>query len=164
MLVAAIVGGLDQESNRLKGESMNPGPAGTKDNHPASHGTGSCEIKTVAFFRPVGALERFERGFPPLKRWAIVGRPCGTFAQCRSRLNVTVAAFQIRSAVWDVTGRIGSAACRTPVLRIRSSVSPHRSYAFLPMPVMPRRVENGGDNHNFFRFDHFVNYAVRKVS
>src|SRR5205809_5969667 len=32
------------------------------------------------------------------------------------------------------------------------------------MPVMPRRVENGGDNHNVFRFDHLVNNAVGKAS
>ena len=36
------------------------------------------EIKSVAFFRPSGALGLSEHRFPPLKRWAIFGRPCGT--------------------------------------------------------------------------------------
>jgi hypothetical protein len=31
-------------------------------------------------FAPSGAFGRFERGFPPINRWAIFGRPCGTCA------------------------------------------------------------------------------------
>jgi hypothetical protein len=30
------------------------------------------------FFRPSGAWGIFDSGYPPLKRWAIFGRPCGT--------------------------------------------------------------------------------------
>ncbi len=63
-----------------------------EDNSPAIHRWGTEAGKpeeshqgrkkvlglTLAFFRPVGAWCRFGLDVPPLKRWAIVGRPCGT--------------------------------------------------------------------------------------
>src|SRR6266540_1114470 len=49
------------------------------------------KVCAVAFCRPCGALEFHGSSAPTLKRWAIIGRPCGTklSANFRKALDLT---------------------------------------------------------------------------
>ena len=68
-----------------------PQPDRAKDNSPAIYrwvsgwkgnesrqGRKNTRVLPHGFFRPYGAWARLGIGDPPLKRWAIIGRPCGT--------------------------------------------------------------------------------------
>ena len=58
-------------------------------------GCGLCASLETNSFAPMGLGGVCERGFPPLKRWAIIGRPVGT----ELRLNVELCIHS--GVVWE---------------------------------------------------------------
>ena len=84
-----------QQRLRLGGHPNSCQPVSAKDDSPAIYRWVSAETRTSpardertgvspnVFFRPSGALGLWGAIVPAMNRWAIVGRPCGTFARRR---------------------------------------------------------------------------------